>query len=78
MNVYVLRSLAAGDRYIGLSTDIPHRVEEHNSRKVKSTKGRVPFVLVYQELFNTLEETRAREKYFKTAAGRRWLDKRGF
>ena len=77
-SVYVLRSLADGDRYVDLSTDISRRVEEHNSGKVRSTKARVPFVLVYQESFDTLMEARAREKYFKTAAGRRWLDKRGF
>ena len=78
MNAYVLRSLADGDRYVGLSTDVPHRVEEHNGGKVRSTKARIPFVLVYQESFDTLMEAREREKYFKTAAGRRWLDKRGF
>ena len=76
VHVYVLRSLADGNRYVGLSTDVPYRVEEHNSGKVKSTKARIPFVLVYQESFDTLAEARAREKYFKTAAGRRWLDKR--
>ena len=77
VHVYVLRSLADGDRYVGLSTDVPRRIEEHSSGKVKSTKARVPFVLVYQESFDTLKEARTREKYFKTAAGRRWLDKRG-
>jgi putative endonuclease len=76
--VYVLRSLADGDRYVGLSTDVPRRVEEHNIGRVKSTKARVPFVLLYQESFDTRMEGRTREKYFKTAAGRRWLDKRGF
>ena len=78
VHVYVLRSGADGDRYVGLSTNVPQRVEEHNSGKVKSTKARAPFVLVYQESFDSLVEARAREKYFKTAAGRRWLDKRGF
>jgi len=78
VHVYVLRSGADDDRYVGLSTHVPHRVGEHNAGKVKSTKARVPFVLVYQESFDSLVEARAREKYFKTAAGRRWLDKRGF
>ena len=78
VHVYVLRSLSDGDRYVGLSTQVPHRVKEHNSGKVKSTKARIPFVLVYEESFDTLAKARAREKYFKTAAGRRWLDKHGF
>jgi putative endonuclease len=32
-----------------------------------------PFELVYFEEFETRNEARAREKYFKSAAGRRFL-----
>ena len=66
--VYVLRSLADRERYIGLSNDVSRRVREHNAGKVKSTRARVPFVVVHQESYQTLAEARAREKYLKTAA----------
>ena len=76
--VYVLRSLADRERYIGLSGNVSSRVRQHNAGKVKSTRARVPFVVMHQQSYQTLAEARAREKYLKTAAGRRWLDKNGW
>ncbi|MBI3585616.1 MAG: GIY-YIG nuclease family protein [Ignavibacteriales bacterium] len=72
--VYVLQSVVDGKRYIGLTKNIQTRLSQHNLRKVRSTKSRAPFVLKYQEQHKTLSEARLREKYFKTAAGRRWLE----
>jgi putative endonuclease len=72
-STYVLASLKDGKHYIGLSRDPQKRLNEHNRRKVRSTKSRVPFVLVYKEEFSTLGEAREREKFFKTAIGRRYL-----
>ena len=73
--VYVLRSLQDSKRYIGLSRDIEVRLGQHNAGRVRATKSRTPFVLVYFEWCGSLWEARDREKYFKTAAGRRFLDK---
>jgi putative endonuclease len=73
--VYVLKSLRDGKRYVGLTRNLEQRVKQHNRGQEFSTKGRRPFVLVYHEEFGTLEEARRREIYFKTAAGRRFLDK---
>jgi putative endonuclease len=42
----------------------------------ESLRPYVPFVLVYYESFETEEMAIAREKYFKTAAGRRFLKKK--
>jgi putative endonuclease len=39
----------------------------------ESIKSYIPFVLVYFEEFQTREEAIKREKYFKTAAGRKFL-----
>jgi putative endonuclease len=76
--VYVLRSLRDGERYTGLSLDVASRLGQHNAGRVRSTKARAPFALIYQEPFQTLKEARTREKYFKSGAGRRWLHKNGF
>jgi len=38
-----------------------------------SIKTKTPFKLVYSESFEKLEDAIGREKYFKTAAGRRFL-----
>jgi len=44
----------------------------HNAGKVKSTKSYLPWKLIYNEEFETRIEARKREKYLKSAAGRRW------
>ena len=51
------------------------RLSEHNAGKVTSTKTGIPWKKVYHEEFETLEQARKREKYFKTAAGRRFRKK---
>ncbi len=72
--VYVLRSLRDGKRYIGMTQNLALRIQQHNQGCEFSTKGRRPFVLVYREEWKTLPEARIREKYFKSGAGRRYLD----
>ena len=72
--VYILRSQKDGKRYIGMSDNISRRIEEHNKGKVTSTRRRRPFLFEYYETYKTRIEARKREIYFKTAAGRKWLD----
>ena len=73
--VYVLKSEIDGRLYKGQTTDLEKRVKEHNSGKTKSTKGYVPWKLVYFEKFNLIEKALIREKYFKTGSGREFLNK---
>jgi putative endonuclease len=71
--VYVLRSLADRQFYVGLTGDLPARVQAHNSGRVSSTKARVPFELVYWEGSLNVHDAAQREKYLKTAWGKRYL-----
>ena len=73
MFVYVLESLRDSKRYVGMTENLARRLEEHNKGLEKSTKGRRPFKLVYHEEFPDRQSARVREKYFKSAAGRRFL-----
>jgi putative endonuclease len=73
--VYVLQSEQNGSFYKGMTENIPARLKQHNAGKTKSTQSKRPWRVVYTEAFKTAEEARAREKYFKTAAGRRFLKK---
>ena len=57
-----------------MTQDLVRRLAEHNAGKSKFTSGYSPWEVVYQETNSTTVEARAREKYFKTAAGRRFLD----
>ena len=72
---YVLKSEIDGRLYKGCSDNIDRRVKEHNSGKMKSTKGFRPWELVHSEEFGTFKEAREREKYFKTGSGREFIKK---
>lgn len=71
--VYVLQSEIDGRLYKGQTSDIDNRLHEHNSGKTKSTKGYIPWKLVYFEKFATIEEAVLREKFLKTGSGRELL-----
>ncbi len=51
------------------------RLKQHNGGMTQSIKNNAPFEIVYFEEFTTREEAIKREKYFKSAAGRRFLKK---
>jgi putative endonuclease len=71
--VYVIKSIHSDYLYKGHCENIEKRLKQHNSGMTQSIKAYAPFILVYQENFDTREEAIEREKYFKTAAGRRFL-----
>lgn len=62
--------------YKGHTHDLDRRIKEHNSGKVRTTRIAHPWELVYYEEFVTREEAVVRERYFKSAAGRRYLARR--
>jgi putative endonuclease len=74
--VYVLKSEVDGSLYKGHCQDIEVRIKQHNSGQTVSIKNKIPFVLIYKEEFETREEAIKRERYLKTAAGRRFLKKK--
>jgi putative endonuclease len=74
--VYVLQSKKDGNIYIGYSTDLKRRFEEHNSGKVKSTKPRVPFELAYYEAYKNKKDATEREYFLKTHQQRDLLKER--
>jgi len=71
-NVYIIFSESFDRFYVGMSSNVKNRLKEHNSKSVKSTKAFVPWKLIHIEKFETRIEARKREKYLKTAAGRKW------
>jgi len=74
--VYVLQSLKDGNFYVGYTSDLKKRLKMHNDRKIKSTKNRVPFKLVYYEACLNQKDALEREKYLKTTYGRRFIKRR--
>ena len=63
--VYILGSKKDKDLHIGSTSDLKRRIIEHNSGKVPSTKPRIPFVLLYYEIYKTEQEARNRESRLK-------------
>ena len=70
---YILKSLSHGTYYYGSSEDVNRRIKEHNEGHVKYTKGRRPWVLHYEEKFETRPEAQKREYFFKSIDGYRYL-----
>lgn len=74
--VYILHSNKDSNFYVGYTNDIKKRIVEHNSGKVKSTSLRRPFKLVYWEGCLSQKDALKREKYLKTAWGKRYIKNR--
>ena len=73
--VYVLKSKKDSNLYVGHTNDIKERFSRHNSGEVRSTRSRRPFEIVYTESFDTRAKARWRERFFKTAWGKKTLFK---
>ncbi len=76
--VYVLSSLKTNKSYVGSTDNLDRRLKEHNSGKTYFTKQHIPWKIMYTESFNSLFEARTREKYLKSASGRRLVLKKLF
>ncbi|MBP7822347.1 MAG: GIY-YIG nuclease family protein [Candidatus Moranbacteria bacterium] len=63
--VYLLKSRKDNNFYTGSTNDLKRRFVEHNSRKVFSTRLRVPFDLVYYEAYKDESDARKREQALK-------------
>ena len=68
--VYVLRSQRDGKMYIGYTTNLWNRLQEHQNGEVCSTKPRRPFELIFYEGYKCVEDAKRRERYLKTSRGK--------
>lgn len=63
--VYVLKSIKDNMLYTGSTNNLQKRFQEHNSKKVVSTKNRTPLDLVYYEAYKSEDNARKREHNLK-------------
>ena len=73
--VYILKSIRDGIRYVGSGKNSKERLRRHNKGDYRFTKGHRPWQLVYNEIFATRAEAMRREKFLKSGQGRKFLDK---
>jgi putative endonuclease len=52
--------------YIGQTGDMAHRLIQHNTGAVKSTRNKGPWVILFKKEFGTKQETGRYEKYLKS------------
>ena len=73
---YVIKSDITGTHYYGSCEDLDVRLKRHNSGKVKYTKSKRPWILIYFEQFPTRSEAYKRELFFKSRPGYKYLKER--
>ena len=66
---YIIQSEKTGNYYIGSTKSIPERIRRHNCGFTKSTKGKGPFRLIYQEVYHTRVKAYSRERQIKNYKG---------
>ena len=64
--VYILKSDKSNRYYIGCTSKLKRRIDEHNTGKVLSTKAYTPWSLVYVEKFISKSEAFNREQKIKS------------
>jgi putative endonuclease len=72
--VYVLESLKDTRHYIGQTSDLNRRIQEHNQGRVRWTKTHRPWKVLHIEEFENRTAAIKREQYLKSPAG--WLESR--
>lgn len=74
--VYVLQSEKDKNFYVGYTENLEKRLKEHNNGEVASTGNRRPLKLIYYEFCLNRFDATNREKYLKTAWGKRYIKNR--
>jgi putative endonuclease len=73
---YILHSLKDDNHYTGYTSNLKNRLKQHNDGEVRSTQNRRPLELVYFEACRSMSDALHREKYLKSAYGKRYLKNR--
>ncbi len=66
--VYMLQSIKNKSLYIGYTSDLNRRFQEHNQNESGYTKKYSPWELVYYEGYKTEKDARSREQSLKLHA----------
>lgn len=74
--VYFLKSLNPSFRYVGYTSNLKSRLDEHNRGLNKSTKPYLPFELDAYIAVKTEKMAKNLERYFKTGSGIAFTRKR--
>jgi len=76
--VYILLSLNHKRTYVGITDNLVRRLQQHNAGYHFYTKRYLPWKIIYNEEVDNRLLARKREKYLKSAAGRKWIKRNIF
>jgi len=75
--VYLIESLsAAGERYVGITTNLEQRLREHDAGKSSHTSKFKPWKLIAYVAFTDRAKAEAFERYLKSGSGHAFARKR--
>ena len=77
VTVYVLRSQSSGAHYVGITSDLPRRLKEHNRGQSRAATARGLWDLLYTETSADYTEARKRERFLKSGPGHAFLKQAG-
>jgi len=67
--VYILLSLKNKNLYVGYTSDLKRRIDQHNRGKTDSLKHRRPLKLIYYEAFLDKKDAMKKETFYKSGRG---------
>lgn len=73
--VYIIQSTKNNSLYIGYTSDLKKRFNEHNSGLSQATKPFIPYKLIFYEAFLNRIDAKNREIYLKSGYGRKTINK---
>ena len=74
--VYILQSEKDGSKYIGVTSDLKHRLLEHNSGRAKYSKTKRPYKIIWYGAFRYKDVAYSFELYLKSSSGYAFTNKR--
>ena len=75
--VYLIESVSAqGERYLGMTTDLKERLQEHNAGKSSHPSKFKPWKLTTYIAFTDRAKAEAFERYLKSGSGHAFARKR--
>ena len=71
--VYILQNKTKKFIYVGFTSNLQKRFQEHNNKEELSTKHYAPLELIHYEAYKNEKDAKRRENYFKTTKGKTTL-----
>jgi putative endonuclease len=72
--VYILESESDGSYYVGHTANLGKRIDRHNEGGGRYTRGKLPWKLIYHEVFDSRGEAMKREREIKGRKDRDYIN----